>query len=101
MFSNLCVHELKDADENVLPTEQCEGFQEGIMKQGLYTATIKYWDYLRGLHNEFFSSNRDKAAQKAFFDDDGYKEIKAYQLALSKAADTLLISRLHMDIDGL
>ena len=39
----------------------CEAFNQGILKKGIYSSVIKYWDFLRQLNHDFLESNRSQA----------------------------------------
>ncbi|MDR3549639.1 MAG: hypothetical protein P4M11_15445 [Candidatus Pacebacteria bacterium] len=80
---------------------ECESFNEGILKQGLYSSVIKYWDYLRQLNSDFFSSNRSATVVRNFINDDSLAvEEKMQQYYFKISLDTL-VSKLEDDIDTL
>ena len=101
VFSNLCIYDLKDYEGNLLDKSICEEFQDGIMRQGLYTSTIKYWDYMKKLHTEFFTSERTRIFVKRFFNDENFNNIKTNQLNFFRGALTILITKLQEDINTL
>ena len=39
----------------------CENFNQGILKKGIYSSVIKYWDFLRQLNHDFLESDRSTA----------------------------------------
>ena len=81
--------------------KECESFQDGILKQGLYTAVIEYWDYLRKLHVNFFDSDRDNATIKRLLDNDNYFGANNLQSLYFKSALTVLVDKLQDDINDL
>jgi len=46
VFLNLCRTGLYDLQGNIINVEQCENFNAGILKQGLYVAVIKLYHLL-------------------------------------------------------
>ena len=101
IFSNLCDNDLKDVEGNLLDKVLCESLQDGIMRQGLYTAGIKYWDQMRILHQEFFNSDRSRLMQKEFFNKDIYSDTRDHELTLFRASGDILVKELLLVIEDL
>ena len=110
MFSNLCAVQLADSSGTAMDQATCEGFNEGILKQGLYSSVIKfvlfvnaarYWDYLRQLNSDFFSSRRQLADVRRFINDDSLEIAERMQEYYFKSALDTLVRKLEDDIDTL
>jgi hypothetical protein len=41
---------------------QCQDFMGGILKKGLYSANVAYWDNMRSMATDFSNSARDLLA---------------------------------------
>ena len=97
----MCKIDHYDNDGNLIDNTQCEDFQGGILKQGLYTASVKFWDYITNLHIQFFNSNRGRLEQRKYFNDEYYDSIYHFELMLVKTAGDTLSKQLQNDIDTL
>jgi hypothetical protein len=53
VYSNLC-----DYVPALRSVAECEEFNQGILKKGIYSSVIKYWDFLRQLNHDFVESKR-------------------------------------------
>ena len=57
VYSNICEH-VSDFNTDTTIRNECEAFNQGILKKGLYSSVIKYWDFLRQINHDFMESNR-------------------------------------------
>lgn len=98
-FDNLIYQNVCDAiyDKGSSMITACNEFMGGILKKGLYSANVAYWDNMRSMATDFSNSVRDRAAidsimnserlirnedLKDIFFDDSYKRLLS-QLDLS------------------
>lgn len=63
VYSNVCQYVTFDSKT------ACEDFNQGILKKGVYSSVIKYWDFLRQLNHDFMESSRNNVTIKAFLND--------------------------------
>ncbi len=61
----------------------------------------RYWDYLSQLNSDFFSSKRDIAAIKYFFNEEGLTIAVTLQNYYFRTCITALSSQLESDIKSL
>jgi hypothetical protein len=57
VYSNICEY-VSDFNEEEQVRRDCESFNQGILKKGIYSSVIKYWDFLRQLNHDFNESPR-------------------------------------------
>jgi hypothetical protein len=98
-FDNLIYQNVCDAiyAKGSTKMASCNDFMGGILKKGLYSANVAYWDNMRSMATDFSNSVRDQAAidnimnsdrliknedLKDIFFDDSYKQLLS-QLDLS------------------
>ncbi len=93
IYSNVCQY------VNYNNTEECEEFNEGILKKGIYSSVIKYWDYLRQINHDFLESNRTKETIIRFMNEDRIKIAEKMQDYYFKLALSKLVTKLEDDID--
>ena len=79
----------------------CEGFDQGILKKGIYSSVIKYWDYLRQLNHDFLESNRNSTMVIDFLNDERLQTCERMQDFYFKKSLNLLVSKLEDDIQYL
>ena len=60
VYSNICEY-VSDFNEDDTVRRDCESFNQGILKKGIYSSVIKYWDFLRQINHDFMESNRTLA----------------------------------------
>jgi hypothetical protein len=63
VYSNVCQYVKFDSQA------ACEEFNQGILKKGVYSSVIKYWDFLRQLNHDFMESKRTSAIVRSFLND--------------------------------
>lgn len=63
IYNNVCQHVTFDS------VEVCESFNQGILKKGIYSSVIKYWDFLRQINHDFLESPRTNATIRQFLND--------------------------------
>ena len=80
---------------------ECEAFNQGILKKGLYSSVIKYWDFLRQINHDFMESNRSLSTIKKFLNEPRLRTAERMQDFYFKKALTKLVSKLEQDIDYL
>ena len=64
MLSNMCAYNLIDSEGNIIDKNHCEEYQDGIMKQGLYVAEVKFIDSIKQLYVDFINSSRDRSEER-------------------------------------
>lgn len=79
----------------------CESFNQGILKKGIYSSVIKYWDFLRQLNHDFMESNRSLPVIKQFLNEPRLKVAERMQDFYFKRALSKLVTKLEEDIDYL
>lgn len=79
----------------------CESFNQGILKKGIYSSVIKYWDFLRQLNHDFMESSRGLPVIKQFLNEPRLKTAERMQDFYFKIALSKLVSKLEDDIDYL
>jgi len=57
IYQNVCDAIYKDED---VKQGQCQTFMGGILKKGLYSANVAYWDNMRSMATDFNNSARDQ-----------------------------------------
>ena len=95
IYSNVCQYVSYDS------ITKCENFNQGILKKGIYSSVIKYWDFLRQLNHDFLESNRTKGTIIAFLNDDRLQTAEKMQDYYFKLALSKLVDKLEQDIDNL
>ena len=95
MYSDVCQHVVYDSQT------ACEEFNQGILKKGVYSSVIKYWDFLRQLNHDFVESDRTNATVRMFLNDDRLKLAERMQDYYFKKALAQLVSKLEVDINSL
>lgn len=68
IYSNLCQYLPEFSSDKAQQTE-CESFNQGILKKGVYSSVIKYYDFMRQLQHDFAESKRGKKEIKDFIND--------------------------------
>ena len=58
MFDNVCEFNITFDEEYSNDKSICESMCNGILKQGIFPASVKYWDYLKHQTTDFLYSNR-------------------------------------------
>lgn len=85
-------------------------FSQGILKQGVYTAVVKYnnlrqifryWDYLRLLSSDFFTSKRQMADIRYFLNEPRFETANTMQDYYFKIVMLKLALQLQNDISQL
>lgn len=97
----MCQASLTDQQGDPLDANVCENFDSGILKQGLYVAVIKYWDYLRELNTNFLNSKRGIADIRNFLSQDELSYSSQLEELYFKSALTALVDKLQSDINNL
>lgn len=101
VFSNMCDMDLYDAEGTLLDQSECEGVQEGILKQGLHTALVKHWDYLLQLYVQFFASDRSWETIVSMLNDAEFRQTEdTFMLYLAEGSRTIN-QQMQSDIDHL
>jgi hypothetical protein len=100
VYSNVCEHVSEFSGEAMTKAE-CEAFNQGILKKGLYSSVIKYWDFLRQINHDFMESNRSLTTIKKFLNEPRLRTAERMQDFYFKKALTKLVSKLEQDIDYL
>ena len=95
IYSNVCQYVTYDS------VSDCESFNQGILKKGIYSSVIKYWDFLRQLNHDFLESNRTQKTIVAFLNDDRLQTAEKMQDYYFKLALSMLVGKLEEDIDYL
>lgn len=81
--------------------EVCEAFNQGILKKGIYSSVIKYWDFLRQINHDFLESPRTNATIRQFLNDQRMVIAERMQDFYFKRALSLLVEQLELDIEYL
>jgi len=97
VFSNVCEY----IDEFKLDIAGCEAFNQGILKKGIYSSVIKYWDYLRQLNHDYSNSQRKTADQYRYLNDPGLSVATEMQSKYLNISLNTLVRKLSVDIDTL
>ena len=97
IYSDVCKYGPFDVNEQSV----CEGFDQGILKKGIYSSVIKYWDYLRQLNHDFLESNRNSTMVIDFLNDERLQTCERMQDFYFKKSLNLLVSKLEDDIQYL
>lgn len=79
----------------------CETFNQGILKKGIYSSVIKYWDFLRQLNHDFMESDRTLPVIKQFLNEPRLEVAERMQDYYFKLALAKLVTKLELDIDDL
>lgn len=97
IYSNICEY----VPELTAVQTECEAFNQGILKKGIYSSVIKYWDFLRQINHDFMESNRTMAVIKRFLNEPRLKTAERMQDFYFKKALHKLVTKLEADIDYL
>ena len=100
VYSNLCQYVDTFAKDPAIEAT-CESFNQGILKKGIYSSVIKYWDFLRQLNHDFLESNRSAAVQRSFLNEQRLQTAERMQDYYFKIALAQLVTKLEDDIDYL
>ena len=100
VYSNVCEF-IDDFSKNQATRTECESFNQGILKKGIYSSVIKYWDFLRQINHDFMESNRTTPVIKRFLNEPRLKTAERMQDFYFKRAFKKLVSKLENDIDYL
>jgi len=95
IYSNVCKH------VGYEDTNACEEFNQGILKKGIYSSVIKYWDFLRQINHDFLESDRSDATIRDFLNEERLVIAEKMQDYYFKLALQRLVNRLEDDIDYL
>lgn len=95
IYSNVCEYAQYDSQAD------CEEFNQGILKKGIYSSVIKYWDFLRQLNHDFMESDRKNGTIKDFLNDPRLQAAERMQDYYFKIATTKLVNQLEVDINSL
>lgn len=95
IYSNVCQYVPYDS------VTQCEAFNQGILKKGIYSSVIKYWDFLRQLNHDFLESNRNSTTIRSFLNEQRLLVAERMQDYYFKLALNRLVDKLEDDIDFL
>ena len=95
VYSNVCQYVNYDSRST------CEEFNQGILKKGVYSSVIKYWDFLRQLNHDFNESPRNNATIKQFLNDPRLQVAERMQDYYFKMALARLVEKLEIDINSL
>lgn len=95
VYSNVCQYVSYDS------RAVCEDFNQGILKKGIYSSVIKYWDFLRQLNHDFMESPRKNTTIKQFLNDQRLSQAETMQDYYFKRAIAKLVAKLEVDIDSL
>jgi hypothetical protein len=100
VYADVClyVQELGTTDQAL---SECEAFNQGILKKGLYSSVIKYWDFLRQLNHDFLESPRSLEVIQEFLNEPRLKIAERMQDYYFKLALAKLVTKLEEDIDYL
>jgi len=98
VYSNVCEH-VTDFSTDPKIKAECESFNQGILKKGIYSSVIKYWDFLRQINHDFMESNRTLATIKRFLNEPRLLTAERMQDFYFKKALTKLVNTLEKDID--
>ena len=79
----------------------CEDFNQGILKKGVYSSVIKYWDFLRQLNHDFSESPRDNSTIRLFLNDPRLQIAEKMEDYYFKIALGRLVEKLELDINQL
>jgi hypothetical protein len=82
-------------------TQLCEDFNQGILKKGVYSSVIKYWDFLRQLNHDFMESPRTNATIRTFLNDQRLQLAERMQDYYFRQALAMLVDKLEVDINSL
>jgi hypothetical protein len=94
-YSNVCQYVQYDSQST------CESYNEGILKKGLYSAVIKYWDFLRQLNHDFMESPRTNATIRDFLNDPRIILAERMEDYYFRKALSMLVDKLEVDINNL
>ena len=100
VYSNVCQYVPEFAADPKVQAE-CESFNQGILKKGIYSSVIKYWDFLRQLNHDFMASNRTGPVIRQFLNEQRLKVAERMQDYYFKIALSKLVTKLEEDIDYL
>ena len=98
MLSNMCTYNLIDSEGNIIKKEDCEEYQDGIMKQGLYVAEIQFLDSIKQLYIDFINSPRDRLKIQQYFNNPDILDMIRYQLVYFKSSIEAISSQSEADI---
>ena len=101
IFSNFCAAQLKDTKGKAIVQKTCEAFNQGILKQGMYASVIKYWDYLRQMNSDFFTSKRTNSDIRQFLNAPQLQVAEQLQDYYFRAGLSTLGTQLQDDIKSL
>jgi hypothetical protein len=100
VYSNVCQY-VSDFSSVPAIQAECESFNQGILKKGIYSSVIKYWDFLRQLNHDFLESNRSQSVIRQFLNEQRLKVAERMQDYYFKIALSKLVTKLEEDIDYL
>lgn len=95
VYSNVCQYVTYDS------RAACEDFNQGILKKGVYSSVIKYWDFLRQLNHDFNESPRANTTIRQFLNDPRLQVAERMQDYYFKKALDRLVDKLEVDINSL
>ena len=100
VYSNICEY-VSDFNEEDQVRRDCESFNQGILKKGIYSSVIKYWDFLRQINHDFMESNRTLPVIQRFLNEPRLRTAERMQDFYFKRSLKKLVSKLELDIDYL
>ncbi len=97
IFSDVCQYITEFTND----LANCESFNQGILKKGIYSSVIKYWDYLRQLNHDYNNSDRSASSRYKYLNDDDLTVAGQMQSVYLNISLNTLVNQLSSDIDSL
>ena len=101
IFSNLCEANIIDFNGDLMNKDECEEFNSGILKQGMYSSVIKYWDTLIQYNEDFFYLERNETVITDFVMADLFYDMERMERYYFRSSLRVVINKLEEDIDNL